>query len=111
MEIFQQHISNFFVAGINYKKSDAAVRGQFAITNEQYANVLKLAAEQGLNELFILSTCNRTEIYGFAWCSHQLIELLCSQTSGDAKTFKRSAYIKTGEDAVEHLFNVGGGLD
>ena len=59
-------ISNFFVAGINYKKSDASIRGQFAINQDQYLSVLQTAADQGLNEVFVLSTCNRTEIYGFA---------------------------------------------
>ncbi len=66
---------------------------------------------QGLNELFILSTCNRTEIYGFAQHSQQLIDLLCSQTAGDVTTFTQSAYIKNGQQAVEHVFNVGAGLD
>ena len=70
-----KNISNFFVAGINYKKSDASIRGQFAISNEQYERILQKAADQGLDELFILSTCNRTEIYGFAYCSGQLAEL------------------------------------
>jgi glutamyl-tRNA reductase len=106
-----KNIPNFYVAGINYKKSDAAARGKFAIGNEQYAAILKAAPQQGLNELFILSTCNRTEIYGFAYCSHQLVELLCSQTVGNAETFKKSAYIKNGAEAVDHLFNVGAGLD
>lgn len=104
-------ISNFYVAGINYKKSDASVRGQFAISNEQHANILQKASLQGLDEVFVLSTCNRTEIYGFAYCSHQLVELLCSETIGDAETFNQSAYIKNGTEAIEHLFNVGAGLD
>ena len=106
-----KNISNFFVAGINYKKSDAAVRGQFAINNDQYSAILQKAAEQGLNEIFILSTCNRTEIYGFAYCSHQLVELLCSETIGDAETFKGSAYVKNGMEAIEHVYHVGAGLD
>src|SRR5688572_4605924 len=104
-------ISNFYVAGINYKKSDASVRGQFAICNEQYSRILERAEEQGLDEVFIISTCNRTEIYGFAYCSHQLVELLCTETAGDVDCFKQSAYIKTGEEAIEHLFTVGAGLD
>jgi glutamyl-tRNA reductase len=106
-----KNISNFFVAGINYKKSDAAARGQFAINNLQYASILEKAALQGLNELFILSTCNRTEIYGFASSSHQLVALLCSETVGDAESFERSAYIKNGVEAVSHVFTVGAGLD
>jgi len=108
---YLRNISNFFVAGINYKKSDATVRGQFAINDDQYACILQKAGEQGLNEIFILSTCNRTEIYGFAHCSHQLIDLLCSQTAGDAEAFSKAAYVKNGTAAIEHVFKVGAGLD
>lgn len=104
-------IPNFYAVGINYKKSDASVRGQFAIGSEQYTAVLTAAAAQGLDEIFILSTCNRTEIYGFAHSSQQLIGLLCSQTVGDAETFQKAAYSKNGLEAIEHVFNVGAGLD
>lgn len=106
-----KNIPNFYVAGINYKKSDAAIRGKFAVGSEQYTTILQQASLQGLNEIFILSTCNRTEIYGFAYCSHQLVELLCSQTVGNAETFRQSAYIKNGVSAIDHLFSVGAGLD
>jgi glutamyl-tRNA reductase len=106
-----KNISNFYVAGINYKKSDASVRGQFAINKDQYLNILEKASHQGLDEIFILSTCNRTEIYGFAYCSHQLVELLCSETVGDAESFKKAAYIKNGTEAIEHVYQVGAGLD
>jgi glutamyl-tRNA reductase len=106
-----KNISNFFVAGINYKKSDASMRGEFAISNEQYLRVLERAAGQGLDEIFILSTCNRTEIYGFAYCAPQLVELLCSETSGDSGDFMRSAYVKNGIEAIEHVYQVAAGLD
>jgi glutamyl-tRNA reductase len=107
----EMDISQFFIAGINYKKSEASVRGLFAINPDQYANILRKAPAFGLNELFVLSTCNRTEIYGFASGVDQLIQLLCSETSGDVVTFKASAYIKKGAEAVNHIFNVGAGLD
>lgn len=111
MEPHLRDISNFFVAGINYKKSDATVRGQFAIGDAQYESVLKMAADQGLNEVFVLSTCNRTEIYGFAYCAPQLVELLCAHTEGSSEVFQKSCYIKNGFDAVEHVYRVGAGLD
>jgi glutamyl-tRNA reductase len=104
-------ISKFFIAGINYKKTDAAIRGLFAINDEQYASLLALAPSYGLHELFVLSTCNRTEIYGFAEHAGQLIQLLCAQTEGDPQTFTQLAYVKKGPEAVEHLFAVGAGLD
>ena len=104
-------ISRFWIAGINYKKTDATVRGQFAIQKEQYTSILKQARALGLNEVFILSTCNRTEIYGFADDASQLTNLLCSETTGDKDTFNRLAYLKNGVQAIEHLFYVSAGLD
>src|SRR5258706_14071297 len=100
-------INKFCIAGINYRKAHAVMRGFFAINNEQYASLLFNARSYEMNELFVLSTCNRTEIYSFTNNSDELIDLLCSQTEGDAETFKRSAYIKKGADAIEHIFNVG----
>jgi glutamyl-tRNA reductase len=104
-------ISKFFIAGINYRKTDASVRGLFAIGNEQYEDILLLAPSYGLSELFILSTCNRTEIYAVAEEPGLLIELLCTQTIGSSETFAGLAYIKSGVEAMEHLFNVSAGLD
>jgi len=104
-------IANFFVAGINYRKTDTAIRGQFAVNNLQYASILHRASSQQLNELFILSTCNRSEIYGFATDPDQLIELICSETQGTATEFRERCYIKKESEAIEHLFAVGAGLD
>ncbi|MEP7372150.1 MAG: glutamyl-tRNA reductase [Chitinophagaceae bacterium] len=104
-------ISKFHIAGINYKKSNAATRGQFAIASEQYAVILEKAATIGITELFILSTCNRTEIYGVAENAQQLVELLCSQTKGDTVEFNKMAYIKQCKKAIQHLFDVSAGLD
>ena len=104
-------ISRFFVIGINYKKTDAAIRGQFAISNEQYSNLLALAPSHHLTELFVLSTCNRTEIYGFADNAGQLAALLCTGTSGTCEAFLEMAYVKKGPEAIEHLFVVAAGID
>jgi glutamyl-tRNA reductase len=107
----QTDLSTFFIAGINYKKTDANLRGQFAINSDQYASLLSLAPAYGVKEFFVLSTCNRTEIYGFAENNLGLSELLCTQTKGSITTFKEIAYHKKGHKAIEHLFNVAAGLD
>jgi glutamyl-tRNA reductase len=104
-------ISRFYAIGINYKKTDAAIRGQFAVSNEQYSDLLALAPSHHLTELFILSTCNRTEIYGFADNARQLAGLLCSRTAGSCEEFVEMAYVKRGAEAIEHLFLVAAGLD
>ena len=104
-------IAKFYLAGINYRKTDAAVRGRFAINNEQYRLLLEKAPSYGITELFILSTCNRTEIYGLTDSVENLVDLLCSETTGTSEQFKPLAYIKKGEAAVQHLFDVAAGLD
>jgi glutamyl-tRNA reductase len=104
-------LSNFFVTGINYKKTDTGIRGSFAIGPEQYENMLKLASLYEVRDLFVLSTCNRSEIYGVADHPQQLVDLFCSQTQGSEEIFRQLAYQKKGTQALEHLFDVGAGLD
>jgi glutamyl-tRNA reductase len=111
MPLQTTHINTFCVAGINYKKTDAEVRGQFAVNNEQYGRLLQRAGDSGIKESFVVSTCNRTEIYGFANDPQQLVNLLCSVTEGSRETFANLAYIKTGQEAVQHFMDVGSGLD
>lgn len=103
--------THFFIAGINYKKTDVAIRGEFAINHDQYNSLLQKASLAGITELFVLSTCNRTEIYGITQNAEELVKLLCNETVGGVATFKKFAYIKEGQNAVEHLFCVAAGLD
>jgi glutamyl-tRNA reductase len=104
-------LENFYIAGINYKKTDAEVRGMFAINSTQYKSLLKTAGDYDMQEFFVLSTCNRTEIYGIASSADDLVDLLCTETVGTKEQFLQSAYIKKGEEAIDHLFNVAAGLD
>jgi glutamyl-tRNA reductase len=107
----RQKIENFWVVGINYKKTDASVRGLFAVNEEQYKQLLSEAPKQGLTDLFVVSTCNRTEIYGFAENAQVLVNLLASVCYGSVQEFERISYSKNGDAAIGHLFNVASGLD
>jgi glutamyl-tRNA reductase len=107
----QTDISRFFITGINYKKTDAAMRSLFAVNEEKYLTILELAPHYGVEECFVVSTCNRTEIYGLAENADQLVTLLCSQTEGESGHFREIAYIKHGASAINHLFKVAAGLD
>lgn len=104
-------MAGFFLAGISYQKTNAPARGWFAIDQQQYATCLAQAPAFGIGALFILSTCNRTEIYGFAADRRALINVLCTATKGSAAAFTDQAYLKKGREAITHLFQVGAGLD
>eukprot|EP01030_Chromulinospumella_sphaerica_P034789 gene34789-biopygen24165 len=106
-----QQTEGFRVVGINYKKSDSAVRGLFAVNQDQYAALLAAARNFGVSDLFVVSTCNRTELYGFSASADQMAALICSVTSGDVNVFSDICYAKEGREAIQHLYHVAAGLD
>lgn len=108
---YPKDLQHFFMAGVSYKKSDSVVRGRFAISTDQYQKLLLQSTLSSVAEVFVLSTCNRTEIYGLARDSEQLVELICAATGESAELFHSIAYIKRGKDAIQHLFEVAAGLD
>ena len=111
MYVDQQSTKDFYAIGLSYKKADTTTRGRFSLNTEQYACLLKHAPQLGVEEVFVVSTCNRTEIYGFAYCQHQLIHLLCHYSAGSSKTLSEKGYTYKNEEAIAHLFRVAGGLD
>ena len=103
--------TSFYAIGLNYKKADAVIRGHFSLNEEAKLLLLEQAKNESLESLIITSTCNRTEIYGFAEHPYQFIKLLCDNTVGTVEEFQKVAYIYKNNEAVSHMFNVGSGLD
>lgn len=102
---------NFYAIGLNYKKADAETRGHFSISETAQENILAQAKLENLPSLTVISTCNRTELYGIAQHPFQIIKLLCEHTNGSIEEFEKVAYIHKNKEAVSHLFKVGTGLD
>ncbi|MDD7887197.1 glutamyl-tRNA reductase [Flavivirga sp. 57AJ16] len=104
--------SNYFYAiGLSYKKADADIRGHFSLDEDGKLALLNQAKENDIESLVVTSTCNRTEIYGFAQHPFQLIQLLCDNTRGTVEEFQKVAYIYKNKEAISHMFRVGSGLD
>jgi glutamyl-tRNA reductase len=102
---------NFYAIGLNYKKADADIRGHFSISETAQQQLLEQAKIEGIPSLCVISTCNRTELYGIASHPFQLIKLLCTHTNGTVEEFEEVAYIHKNKAAVSHLFKVATGLD
>lgn len=109
--IGKQVLDRFCVAGINYQKADAATRGMFSVTASQLELIVANAKQKNITSLMVVSTCNRTEIYGYADSPMDLIDLLTEQTKGSKGEFFQFGYIKNGEPALNHLYQVAAGLD
>ena len=107
---FAKH-PTFYAIGLSYKKADAEMRGKFSLDDKSKANLLLQAKEEGIENLIVTSTCNRTEIYGFAQHPFQLIKLLCENSQGTVEDFQKVAFVYKSGEAVSHMFRVGTGLD
>ena len=101
----------FYAIGLSYKKADAEVRGHFSLSDSAKQNVLAQAKQNGIESILLVSTCNRTELYGFAEHPYQLIQLLCDNTKGTVEEFQDVAYVYKNKEAINHMFRVGSGLD
>ena len=106
-----QKETHFYTIGISYKKADADMRGLFSLDAEHQERILSLSQQEGMEGLAILSTCNRTELYGFAQHPFQLIQKLCAHSKATLEDFEKVGYIYKNKEAINHLFSVGTGLD
>lgn len=104
---------NLFVAGLSYKTAPVEIREQLAVHPSRLrcsGCLLKLSG--GLSEVVLLSTCNRVEIYGVGERLnrnfYRLFQTLAGNSAVDVTPY---VYVKEGQEAVEHLFAVAGGLD
>ena len=103
--------TSFYAIGLSYKKADAELRGKFSLDANAKSTLLMQAEAEGIESLIVTSTCNRTEIYGFANHPYELIKLLCENSKGTVEEFQEVAYIFKNQEAVSHMFRVGTGLD
>ncbi|MGA2786912.1 MAG: glutamyl-tRNA reductase [Verrucomicrobiota bacterium] len=103
---------NVFVTGLSYKTAPVEVREKLAVRPSLLPCLgCRLKISAGLEEVVLLSTCNRVEVYGTApWVLgrvHRIFQQLCPADL-DVTPY---IYVKEGADAVRHLFSVTSGLD
>lgn len=101
------------VLGVNHVSTPMEIRSRFAFTDSGKIEFTALLQDRGIQEVVILSTCNRSEVYFFVpetgpteeLVQNQLLEYL------DAYAYRDSLFLLTGQEAVLHLFRVAAGLD
>jgi glutamyl-tRNA reductase len=101
----------FYSVGLSYKKADADMRGKFSLDASAIIRLLEQAKNEGIESLIVSSTCNRTEIYGFAEHPFQLIKLICENSKGTVEEFQKIGFVYKNQEAISHMFRVGTGLD
>ena len=106
-------MGEIFAVGVNFKVAPVEVREKLACNIDETKKILPLLKrEVPLEEVILLSTCNRVEVYAYniVDASDRLIEKLLS-LKGLPLSFKRYFFVKKGDDAVFHIFKVASSLD
>lgn len=100
-----------YMAGMSHKVAEIAVREKFYIPMDVKSEAL---AHSPFDELLILATCNRTEVYvasdrdiGEA----ELVRYVCDLARQNYEDFAKFFYFKSGDEVAHHVMNVCAGLD
>jgi glutamyl-tRNA reductase len=103
------------VAGLSHHTAPVELRERIAQPPERVPPALeRLVQSLGFREGLLLSTCNRTELYGrcdSADPDRRAIDFLDSLRPADAPALAGHVYFRRGDEAVRHLFRVASGLD
>lgn len=108
-------VPQVFLIGTNHHSTPLEVREKLALSHEAQAALQdELAAMPGLREIAVLNTCNRVEFYCVASSPEAIAGVesaFCGLQNFDAAEFGRLRILKSGRDAVQHLFEVATGID
>lgn len=103
---------SIFVAGLSYKTAPVEVREQLAVMPSKVGcHACRLKVVAGLEEVVLLSTCNRVEIYGVGPEVNGNIKSIFQLLAKFPCDFRKHLYVHEGPAALKHLFTVCSGLD
>ena len=101
--------------GMNHKTASLDIREKISVDKEESKKILKkLHSMPLINEVFLLSTCNRTELY----CEmddlqyiDNISDWLLKQKGLSIEDFENNIYSYSDSSVVRHALNVAAGLD
>ena len=104
-------IKQFYAIGVSHKTASIDLRGKFSLIDSQLHALFLDIKEREIEDLLIINTCNRTEIYAWSTSDTLLINLLCTYSEGTHEDFNQIGYSLENNDAINHIFRVGTGLE
>lgn len=104
---------NIGVIGINHNLAPINIRENVSFTDVQKIEAINYFLDRDIDEVVILSTCNRSEIYIQAKNIDEKIKFLEDfyENFFNVADIKEYLFSKKNTSAVEHLFKVASGLD
>lgn len=105
---------NFLAVSINHRTAPVELREALHLSENEVRVMINSAKENLLKEGLILSTCNRTEIYGIpkdSELNHSQIQTLITNNKKDTATSNDNFQTFISRESVKHLFSVATGID
>ncbi len=102
---------DFALIGLSHKTAPVSVRERLAISEAELPEVLRELREQsGAEETMLVTTCNRVEayLYGGPEAIDGVRGYFARRAGPDTN---QALYLRTGPDAIAHLFRVASSLD
>lgn len=106
---------DLLLVGINHKTASVEIREKIYYTLDEVESVLPEIVQMFLKEGVLLSTCNRTELYGVpkSWDikPEDLISFLILKKGASGFANLSHFYVMRSCDALRHLLEVASGID
>ncbi len=107
---------NIVVVGLSHKTASVEVREKLSIPEAQIEEAIaQLKSYPHIEEIAIISTCNRLEIYGVAKDIEQgvkeISQFLADKAQIPLQELRRNLFTLLREDALRHLMRVSAGLE
>ncbi len=98
---------SFFVVGLSHKTAPVELREQFAVNaSNLVSHVNRLKLQGDLDEIVLLSTCNRVEIYAASRHEDGRVSSLLQSLCDGSPDLRSHTYLYEDLDAARHLFRV-----
>ena len=102
----------FFVVGVNHQTASVELRERIAFNAERLNTLLNQQKQDAtMDDMVVVSTCNRTEVYAMADQASQVFTWLAEANGLTVEQLKQHIYVHEDAQAVSHLMRVASGLD
>ncbi|MEI2514272.1 glutamyl-tRNA reductase [Acinetobacter soli] len=103
---------SFFALGVNHQTASVELREQVAFNAERLRDLLNQQHRHAdLNDMVVVSTCNRTEVYAMTEHADLILNWLAETNGIEIKQLLHHVYRYQDAQAVTHLMRVASGLD
>lgn len=102
---------DFSLVGVSHWNTPVEVREKFSLSTAQTKKLIHDAKRRDIENIIVVSTCNRTEIFAQKTTHQELIRLLTIYSAATRDNFNRYGFKKQGEESLNHFFRMATGLD